>query len=354
MSTNAPAMAQQWSVMGQNGIESLVYSQVPWPTLGDNEVLVQIRGASLNPRDLMITRGQYPWTVKLGVVPGSDGAGVVVSVGQSVTRFRPGDKVVTMLNQKHIAGSLNAEIAQVGTGASVNGTFCSAGVFDEHALVAMPDGLTFVQAATLSCAGLTAWNALFGLRGKQLTAGQWILVQGTGSVSLFALQFARSIGAKIIATTSSPDKVGFLRQLGADHVINYRESPKWGAVAKELTGGCGVDLVVDTAGPATLRESAASVKLDGTIAVIGIAGGNSEGQEMPSLLEAWLNLYTARGVWVGSRVQMEEMCRWINANPNFRPVLDRKVFKLSQLKDAYEYVALGKNLGKVCIENDWD
>lgn len=131
----------------------------------------------------MISRGKYPWTVKPGVVPGSDGAGVVLSVGKNVTRFQPGDRVITMLNQKHITGSLNAEIAQYGTGASVDGVFRSAGAFDEQALVAMPDGLSFVQAATLSCAGLTAWNALFGLPGKQVTAGQWVLVQGTGSAT---------------------------------------------------------------------------------------------------------------------------------------------------------------------------
>ncbi|RAK74686.1 zinc-dependent alcohol dehydrogenase family protein [Aspergillus fijiensis CBS 313.89] len=352
MATDTPATARQWSVMGQDGIESLIYGEVPVPALREHEVLVQIRGASLNPRDVMISRGNYPWTVKPGVVPGSDGAGVVLSVGKNVTRFQPGDRVITMLNRKHITGSLNAEIAQYGTGASVDGVFRSAGAFDEQALVAMPDGLSFVQAATLSCAGLTAWNALFGLPGKQVTAGQWVLVQGTGGVSLFALQFARSIGARIIATTSSPDKVEFLRELGADHVINYQTTPKWGALAKELTGGCGVDLVVDIAGPTTLRESAACVKLDGTIAVVGIAGGRPEGQEMPSLLEAWLNLYTARGVWVGSRVQMEEMCRWIHAHPDFRPVLNSKAFTLSQLKEAYEYVASGKSLGKVYVEVD--
>ncbi|PYI27830.1 zinc-binding dehydrogenase [Aspergillus indologenus CBS 114.80] len=350
MAPDIPATARRWSVMGQDGIESLVYGEVPVPALRDNEVLVQIRGASLNPRDLMISRGNYPWTVKPGVVPGSDGAGVVLSVGKSVTRFQPGDRVITMLNQKHITGSVTVEIAQFGTGASVDGVFCSSGAFDEQALVAMPDGLSFVQAATLSCAGLTAWNALFGLSGKQVTAGQWVLVQGTGGVSLFALQFARSIGARVIATTSSPDKVEFLRELGAEHVINYHDIPKWGAVAKELTGGCGVDLAVDIAGPTTLRESAACVKLDGTIAVVGIAGGSPEGQEMPTLLEAWLNLYTARGVWVGSRVQMEEMCRWIIAHPDFRPVLDSKAFKLSQLQEAYEYMASGKSLGKVCVE----
>ncbi|PYH84667.1 zinc-binding dehydrogenase [Aspergillus uvarum CBS 121591] len=338
--------------MGQDGIESLVYGEVPVPALRDNEVLVQIRGASLNPRDLMISRGNYPWAVKPGVVPGSDGAGVVLSVGKSVTRFQPGDRVITMLNQKHITGSVTVEIAQFGTGASVDGVFCSSGVFDEQALVAMPDGLSFVQAATLGCAGLTAWNALFGLAGKQVTAGQWVLVQGTGGVSLFALQFAKSVGARVITTTSSPEKVEFLRALGADHVINYQQTPTWGALAKELTGGCGVDLVVDIAGPTTLRESAACVKLDGTIAVVGIAGGSPEGQKMPTLLEAWLNLYTARGVWVGSRMQMEEICRWIKAHPDFQPVLDPKAFKLRQLKEAYEYVASGKSLGKVCVEID--
>lgn len=238
-----------------------------------------------------------------------------------------------------------------GLGGPIDGTLRSIGAFDEHGLVAMPKGLSYTEAATLSCAGLTAWNALFGLAGKQVTAGQWVLTQGTGGVSTFAIQFAKAVGARVIATTSSSEKVAFLEKLGADHIINYRETENWGSVAKELTGGVGVDVVVDISGPSTLKQSADSVKLDGVIVVIGIAGGFEAKEQPPNLLDCWSSLFTARGIWVGSQLQMEDMCRAIEANPDkLRPVVDPKTFTLDQVKEAYEYLESGKNLGRVCIE----
>jgi NADPH:quinone reductase-like Zn-dependent oxidoreductase len=180
------------------------------------------------------------------------------------------------------------------------------------------------------------------------------LTRDSGSVSLFAVQFAKAAGARVIATTSSPSKIPLLQSLGADHVINYRETPNWGAYAKELTGGTGVDLVVEVAGPTTLRQSAESVKLDGQISVVGFIGGQGNGDgsaqtSVPSLLETWLNLYTVRGVWVGSREQMEEMCRAVEAS-GIRPVIDERVFKLEELKEAYGYLAEGRNVGKIGME----
>ncbi|KAL3488244.1 zinc-binding dehydrogenase [Aspergillus germanicus] len=359
MATNIPKTAKQWTVEGFEGPSSLNFSEVPVPSLKDKEVLVQIKGATLNPRDLLITQGKYPWTVKPSIIPGSDGAGIVLATGPSVTRFKPGDRVITMLNQKHISGSLTKDIAlDYGTGASIDGTFRQFGAFDEQALVRMPSHLSFVEAAALSCAGVTAWNALFGGgRGKELLGeGRWVLTQGTGSVSLFALQFAKASGARVIATTSSLSKIPLLQSLGADHIINYRETPNWGAHAKELTGGTGVDLVVEVAGPTTLRQSAESLKLDGQISVVGFIGGQGDGSghgnaqtQVPSLLETWLNLYTARGVWVGSREQMEEACRAVEAS-GIRPVVDERVFKLEELREAYEYLAKGRNVGKIGIE----
>lgn len=274
-------------------------------------------------------------------------------MGKNVTRFQPGDKVITMLNQGHIAGPVTPQVSKVGQlGGGLDGTLRTIGAFSEQGLVKMPDCLSFVEAATLSCAGVTAWNALFGLSGKAVTAGQWVLTQGTGGVSVFAIQFARAVGARVIATTSSNDKAEFLKKLGAEHVINYRDDETWGATAKALTDDIGVDLVVEVAGPSSLAQSAAAVKLDGTLAVVGYVGG-SEGQNVPSLLDTWLNLYTSRGIWVGNRMQMEEMCRAIEAHPeSLRPVVDAKVFELEQLKDAMEYLSEGQNLGKVCISLD--
>lgn len=295
-------------------------------------------------------QGTYPFALKPNVVPGSDGAGTVLAVGQHVSRFAPGDKVVTTLHQQHIAGSVDNRITQYALGGSINGTFRTIGAFDEQGLVRMPEGLSFTEAATLSCAGVTAWNALFGVSGKQLQPGQWVLTQGTGGVSIFAIQFAKAFGARVIATTSSSEKARLLQQLGADHIINYRDTPDWASEVKTITGGVGVDLVIEVAGLSTLKQSAASVKRDGLISVVGFVGG-TEGKEMPTLLDPWMNLYTARGIWVGSRTQMEDMCRAIEANPEkLRPVLDSHSFTLEQLKEAYEYLSEGKHQGKVGIE----
>lgn len=285
-------------------------------------------------------------------MPGSDGAGIVLAIGKHVTRFKPGDRVVTIINQHFIAGSMTEQTLKSGLGAEIDGTFRTVGAFDEQGLVAMPEGLTFTEAATLSCAGLTAWNGLFGQTGRQLSMGQWLLTQGTGGASLFAIQFAKAIGARVIATTSSTERAEILRKLGADHIINYRETPEWGNAAKSLTGGVGVDYVLEVVGPATLKQSVDSVKIDGTIVVMGFVGG-PEGKEIPTLLDAWIKNFTARGIWTGSRQHMEDMCRAIEANlDKLRPVIDSQVFKLDQLKEAFEYLKQGKHQGKVCVEID--
>lgn len=303
-------------------------------------------------RDILVADGDYPWTVKPGVVPGSDGAGTVLAVGQHVTRVKPGDKVVTIINQQYISGSMDERALASGLGAEVNGTFRTVGAFNEQGLVKIPEFLSFTEAATLSCAGITAWNALFGLAGKQVTAGQWVLTQGTGGVSLFVVQLAKAVGARVIATTSSNERAQILWSLGADHIINYRETPDWGASAKALTGGVGVDVVVDVAGPSTLRQSVESVRIDGTIVTMGHVGG-PQGDNVPTLLEAWTRNFTARGIWTGSRQHMEELCRAIEANPEkLRPVIDSKIFKLDQLKEAFEYLRLGQHQGKIVIEVD--
>ncbi|OJJ42625.1 hypothetical protein ASPZODRAFT_105077 [Penicilliopsis zonata CBS 506.65] len=339
--------SKQWNVRG----DSLEYSEKPVPALGDNEVLVKLQGASLNFRDILITQGKYPFPLQPGVIPGSDGAGTVLAIGKRVTRFSPGDHVVTIINQHFLAGHQDERTLQSGLGASLDGTFRTVGAFDEQGLVAMPACLSFVEASTLSCAGLTAWNALFGLPGRKVQAGDWLLTLGTGGVSLFAVQLAKTVGARVISTTSSEEKANILRKLGADHVINYRESPDWGLVAKQLTGGVGVDMVVEVGGATTLAQSMASLRMDGMMSVVGFVGGDDTPTAMPTLLDCWMNLFTARGVSVGNRLQMEEMCRAIEANPDkLRPVVDERVFRLEQLKEAYEYLAGGHHKGKVCID----
>ncbi|KAK3177291.1 hypothetical protein K4F52_009901 [Lecanicillium sp. MT-2017a] len=357
MATQAPATTKAWRVTGYDGFESLKCNEEPTPPVGDDEVLVKTSAPSNNIlmsnqfRDLIIPMGKYPFPQKANVVPGSDGSGIVVSVGKNVTRFQEGDKVITILNQRHLAGSIDSSALNSGLGGSVDGTMRSFGVFDQQGLVKMPDGLTFLEAATLTCAGVTAWNALFGQPGRELMSGQWLLTQGTGGVSLFALQFAKSIGAKVISITSSAEKADLLHRLGADHVINYLETPEWGEQAKALTGGIGVDLVVEVVGAATLKQSVSSLKLDATVSVVGFAGGDAEGSQVPNLLDPWLKHYTVRGISVGSRLQMEAMCRAVGANfAQLRPIIDPTVFKLEEAREAYEYLQAGKNLGKVCID----
>ncbi|OTB04425.1 hypothetical protein M426DRAFT_154307 [Hypoxylon sp. CI-4A] len=351
MAQSVPQTVKQWNLVGHDGLSSLHFEEKPVPELGDTQVLVKLHGASINFRDHMLTLGTYPWDMKLPIIPGSDGAGVVVATGKRVSRFQPGDKVVTVLNPHLIAGPFVKELLQYGLGATQDGTFRTVGAFDEHGLVRMPEGLSYAEAATLSCAGVSAWSALFGLEGKKVRAGDWVLTLGTGGVSIFALQFAKVVGARVIATTSSDEKAQLLKRLGADHVINYRETPEWGALAKELTGGVGVDHVIEVGGPNTLKQSVASLKYDGDLVVMGAIGGLEETKNMPTLLEVWLNQFTARTTWAGTRVQMEEMGRAIEANiDRLRPVVDSRVFKLEELKEAIEYMVAGKHQGNVYIE----
>ncbi|KAL7943525.1 hypothetical protein V8C42DRAFT_109551 [Trichoderma barbatum] len=345
-----PQTVKQWNVTEFNGFEGLKFSEQPLPELGDSQVLVKLEAASLNYRDLIIARGEYPFGVAPNVVPGSDGAGTVVSVGKHVTRFQPGDKVLTLFNQAHQGGNLNPQSIATGTGGSLDGALRTYGAFNENALVRSPSNLTPLEASTLPCAGLTAWNALFGSLDHTVKAGHWVLVQGTGGVSIFALQFAKAAGAKVIATTGSPDKVALLKKIGADHVLNYKEDPKWGETAKKLTGGRGVDHVIQVAGPKEMEQSIAAVKMCGAIDIIGFVAGGADDQE-PAFLRCLANLFTARGILVGSRVQMEEMVEAIEAHPEaLRPVVDEKVFKLEQLKEAYEYQWSGKHFSKVVVE----
>ncbi|KAJ4366073.1 hypothetical protein N0V95_000300 [Ascochyta clinopodiicola] len=344
----APSTTKQWTIEGKDGFDALKLNEgASVPKLGDKDVLVKINGASLNYRDLIIPKGKYPFPAKDGVVPGSDGAGVVESVGSSVTRFKAGDRVVTLFNQGHLAGSLDGASLMTGLGGAVDGTLREYGVFDEQGLVPAPKNLNDLEASTLSCAGLTAWNALYGLESRVLKPGHWVLTQGTGGVSIFALQFAKAAGARVIATTSSASKAETLKKLGADEVINYKETPAWGEKAKELTGGVGVQHVVEVGGPTTMAQSLKAIAIDGVITIIGFIGGMDKNQ--PTFLETLNNICTVRGILVGNRLQMQDMVAAIEAN-NIHPVVDEKVFELKDLKEAYQYMWDQKHFGKLTIK----
>ncbi|KAI0475634.1 NAD(P)-binding protein [Xylariaceae sp. FL0804] len=343
---SAPETMKAWKVKGTDqGFDGLQYVDAPVPAVGENEVLVKLHAASLNYRDLIIPLGKYPFPTKFPVVAGSDGAGEVVRVGAKVTQWRAGDRVVTLFNQGHQYGAVTAAASDTGLGGVLDGTLRQYGVYAETGLVRAPQNLGFVEAATLTCAGLTSWNALYGL--KQLKPGEWVLVQGTGGVSIFALQFAKAAGARVIATTSSPGKAETLKKLGADHVINYREVANWGEEAKKLTpGGAGVDHVIEVGGGGTAAQSLQAIRFEGVISVIGFLGG---AKMEASLLDTLSHVCIARGVYVGSRALMQDMVAAVEAN-DIKPVVDQKVFNFDQAREAYEYMWAQKHFGKVAIK----
>lgn len=296
-------------------------------------------------------QGQYPFPVSLPVVPCSDASGTILATGPRVTRFKKGDQVNTLFNQGHLAGSLNPRIVGTGLGGAIHGTLRKHGVFEDSGLVPKPQTLSAVEASTLGCAGLTVWNALYGLESKALTPGDVVLTQGTGGVSMFAVQFAAAAGATVIATTSSEEKAKKLKDLGAHHVINYKSEPSWGEAAKKLTpGGLGVDHILEVGGPTTMAQSLQAIKMDGVISVIGFLGGGSS-NDQPSFLDCLNRICIVRGILVGSRLQFEEMNQAIDAN-KIKPVVDSKIFKLEEAKEAYEYMWDRKHFGKLVITTD--
>ncbi|KAH9227352.1 hypothetical protein K456DRAFT_1848710 [Colletotrichum gloeosporioides 23] len=280
-------------------------------SLGSRDVLVRIRAASLNPRDLAIINHLHPTPVKESLIPGSDGAGVVLEVGSDVQDFCVGDHVVT-----HIAAHLSDEAFATtddmiqGLGQQRDGTKCEIGVFGDTALVRMPKSLSFEEAATLTCSGLTAWNALPGHPGKVVHVGDHVLVQGTGGGSIAALQLAVAAGATVVATTSNQEKSSRLKDLGASHIINYRTTKNWGQAAQDLTPESrGMDHVIDIGGYATLSQSIFATRPGGVLSVIGASGG-FEG-ERPDILEVLFRGTSLRGIVVGNRQMFRNMIEFI-------------------------------------------
>ncbi|KAH7029142.1 zinc-binding oxidoreductase [Microdochium trichocladiopsis] len=347
-SVGTPSTMKQWTITStEKGFDGLQYTDAKVPEIGDNEVLVKLHAASLNFRDLAIPQGQYPMPVKTPVVAGSDGAGEVLQVGSRVTKWKQGDRVVTLFCQAHQYGPPTEEASATALGGVIDGTLRQYAVFSQDGLVRVPKNLSYNEAATLTCAGVTSWNALYGLR--QLKPGQTVLVQGTGGVSLFALQFAKAAGAIVIATTSSADKAKIVKDLGADHVLNYREDKAWGETARKLSrGGQGVDQVIEVGGSSTLEQSLKAVKMEGIITIIGFLGG-IEATPGTGLLQTLFHGCIVRGVYVGSKELFEDMVAAIEAG-DIHPVVDKKIFKFDQVKEAYEYMKAQKHFGKLVIE----
>ena len=309
-----------------------------------HEVLVRMRAVSLNYRDLMVADGRYLRAGEQPVIPCSDGAGEVIAIGAEVTRFCVGDRVIAAFFPKWIHGAPTQQNTADALGAAVDGMLAEETVLHESALVAMPEHLSYVEAATLPCAGVTAWNSLF-VEGD-LRAGDSVLLLGTGGVSIWALQLAKAAGLRTIVTSSSDAKLDRARSLGATATINYRTSPEWQDEVLRLTAGQGVDLVLEVGGPGTLSRSIASVRMGGgKVAVIGGVSGLDGGLNPLALIGGAKRL---SGIFVGSRDMLEDLIRFMTTT-EMHPVVDR-TFPFQQARDAYRYLEKAEHFGKVVIQ----
>jgi NADPH:quinone reductase-like Zn-dependent oxidoreductase len=370
---------KQWILPGGAGINLLKSTESSVPEVSGYDVLVKFHAASLNFRDLMIVEvgprleheSSHPNSHSRERITGpqgmtsfhgtffplpfqchsasaqlkfisSDAAGEVITIGDKVTRFQPGQRVIPAFYQSFLAGTMSLAHNMTALGGSIDGVLREYGSFNEQGLVLIPDSLSYREAATLPCAALTAWDALYGA--KPLRPGDSVLVQGTGGVSVFALQFARAGGAEVIATTSCAEKEEFVKSLGAKHVINYRTDEQWGQTAKDLSlDKRGTDYVIEIGGPNTMAQSCLASAINGVIAIVGTRGGRG------NVETSHTNLSTNRRIMVGNRLQLEEMIRAIVAN-GIKPVIDPKVFKFEEVKEAFQYLKDANHLGKVVVD----
>jgi NADPH:quinone reductase-like Zn-dependent oxidoreductase len=323
-------------------LENIQLSTAEAPAPGPHEIKVRLHAASLNFRDGLVATGFF--SSADGLIPLSDAAGEVVEVGGGITEFKPGDRVVSTFHPAWLDGRIErAEL--IGTpGGPADGFACEFATRPATHFTRAPAGLTHVESATLPCAGVTAWRAL--MTDGRVKPGERVLVQGTGGVSLFALQFAKAAGATVIATSSSAAKLERLKQLGADHVIDYRNVENWGEAVLALSGGLGADHVIEVGGPNTLPQSLIAARTGAHIAIIGAVGGFKTDTIPFRLVQA--KRLRLQGVTVGSRRDQIDMVRAIEANA-IRPAVDM-TFPLEQLADAFRRLQSGQHFGKVCIE----
>lgn len=320
---------------GSSGIDGLKRAERPDPSPGPHEVLVRMRAASLNYRDLAVVSGKYfAGAVERNTIPLSDGAGLVEAVGSAVRDFSVGDRVVATFTQSRPAGAL---------GHPLDGVLTELAVFDEQGLLPVPAHLSFEEAATLPCAGVTAWNAL--TEGKRIRPGDTVLTLGTGGVSLFAVQLAKAAGARVIITSSSDAKLERAKSLGADDLINYKTRPDWDKAVLELTSGQGADHVIELGGAGTLPQSYQAVGRHGEIALIGVLTPPA-GHLSPHPL--MFKGATLRGIFVGGRELFEGLNKALTVN-GIKPVIDT-VFEFDASAEAFRYLEAAKHVGKIVIK----
>ncbi len=327
------------------GIPALAFAERPAPAPQAGEVLVRVRAVSFNYRDLMMVTGRYNPRMALPRIPCSDGAGEVLAVGAGVTQWKPGDRVAGIFMQNWLEGELTAAKAKGALGGDIDGMLAERVVLRESGLVRIPEHLNFAQAATLPCAAVTAWNAL---QAGDVKPGSTVLIQGTGGVSIFALQFAKMRGARVLAVSSSDEKLKRARALGLDAGLNYREQPDWERWAADETGGegrdPGVDLVVEVGGAGTLERSLKAIRTGGTVAQIGVLTQPADPFPIPLVLR---KLARIQGIYVGSRADFEEMNRAIEL-AQLRPVVE--TFPWSETRAVLERMERGGHFGKMAVE----
>lgn len=328
------------------GLDAIKVVELPDPRPGPGEVLVRMRAVSLNYRDLLMVNGMYgrgSASTTDVITPFSDGCGIVEAVGEGVTRFKPGDRVATLFFQGWISGPPTVEKALTALGFPIPGAGAELQTFSQEGLSKVPSFLSDQEVATLPCAALTAWRALF--EDARLQPGETVVLQGTGGVSIFGLQFAHAAGYRTLITSSSDEKLARAKDLGADHLVNYRQTPAWSKAVKEATGGKGADFIMEVGGGGTIQESMKAVRIGGHISIIGVVAGAGEPFNPAALIG---NAAKLQGVFVGSRDMFESMCRAIELH-QIRPVVD-KVFPWTEARAAFSAMAAGEHFGKIVLE----
>jgi NADPH:quinone reductase-like Zn-dependent oxidoreductase len=328
------------------GLDAIKVVELPDPKPGPGQVLVRMKAVSLNYRDLLMVNGMYgrgAASTTDVITPFSDGCGVVEAVGEGVTRFKAGDRVATLFFQGWISGPPTLEKVATALGFPIPGAGAELQTFSEHGLSKVPEFLSDQEVATLPCAALTAWRGLF--HDARLEPGDTVVLQGTGGVSIFGLQFAHSAGLRTLITSSSDEKLARAEKLGADHLVNYKTTPEWSKPVRQATHGRGADFIMEVGGGGTMQESLRAVRIGGHIAIIGIVAGGGEPLN-PAVLIG--NSAKLQGLSVGSRDMFESMCRFMDLKKIF-PVVD-KVFPWTEARAAFSAMAAGEHFGKIVLE----
>lgn len=329
-------------ITNEFSIDGLTFDSVEIGGPAHGQVLVAMKAASLNYRDLLVATGRYSPNLPKPLTIGSDGAGEVVAVGEGVRDFKPGDRVIGSFFQNWQASEIDRDVAASALGGSIDGVLATSRLFDERGLLKLPTHLSYEEGATLPCAAVTAWNALVST--AHIKSGDTVLLLGTGGVSIFGLQFAHMHGARTIITSSRDEKLSHAKALGASETINYAKTPEWGKEVLRLTGGRGVDVVLEVGGAGTLPRSLRSVRPGGQVSLIGVLTGIAEPLNIGPILHNNIRL---QGIYVGSVDMFEAMNRAITLH-QMKPVIDR-VFSFEQTREALRYMETAQHFGKIVI-----